>query len=303
MFEVDLCGNKLEHPLANAAGTCKKLEGELSVKELCRAKPAVITVGSATIPERLGNPGNVFYIGPHEGLNSLGMPNSGESYYIKYLREMVRKAHATGALLKFSGAGFSPDEFVRLAALAQQAEVDIFEANLSCPNVIETLGTPGAPYCFNPALTDQTLRAIRKKTNLLIAAKVPPYSNPSDLQRMARIVHEAGVDIVIACNTFPQGMALDDKFKPVISAGVGRAGVSGPAMKAIALGQVMQWREALPERIAIGGAGGISSGKDVMDYLHVGADYVEIATQLFVEGPGMFSRLLAEMVDLKEHTR
>lgn len=296
MFGIELCGKTLRHPLANAAGTCKKLDGEMSVEQMCSAETVIVNVGSATIPERMGNEGNVYYRGSHTAINALGLPNPGKTYYEKYLPEMVRRAHAAEKLLSFSGSGYTPDEFAELALLAQEAGADIFEANLSCPNVKEL----GAIYGFEAALIVQAIRAIRYKTTMTLAIKVPPYSNPRQLSTIARAVAEEGVDIVVACNTFPHGKMYDELLRPVITANDGRGGISGPGMKNIVLGQIEMWRHHLPDSIALAGVGGISTGRDVLEYLAAGATYVQMATTIFDEGPGCFSRILAEMVDLKD---
>lgn len=296
MFDIDLHGKVLRHPLSNGAGMVKKLDGELSVEETCRAEVVIVNIGSATIPDRAGNDGNTFFVGKHTGINALGLPNAGKAYYKKYLPEMVRRIHAAEKLASFSGSGFTIDEFGELAALAQDAGVDIFEANLSCPNIKEL----GASFCDDPGASAGALSAVRRAFNGLVAAKVPPYSNIRRIPWMAGICEGEGVDIVVACNTFPHGKMFDDKLRPVISAEPGRGGISGPGMKPIILGQVEMWRDALPDCIALAGVGGICTGRDVLEYLRVGATYVQVATTFFQEGPGCFSRILAEMVELQD---
>ena len=101
-----------------------------------------------------------------------------------------------------------------------------------------------------------------------------------------------------AVNTFPNAFSYNEKGESRITPGGGLAGFAGPAIKQIALGQVKQLRAILPENIDIIGVGGITTGKDILDYLRTGAKAVQIATILLEKGLNIFYTLLSEYIDL-----
>ncbi len=151
--------------------------------------------------------------------------------------------------------------------------------------------------------THEILEAVEREVGVdaNILVKLSPFSNPADLSEVASVLGESKlVKAVVTCNTFPNAFAIDGDGDPWISPGGGLAGMAGPALKPIGMGQVKQFRAQLPERIQIVGVGGIRSGQDVLDYLRAGADAVAIATSLVEEGPAVFSRILSEYVDLVE---
>ncbi|MDO8691281.1 MAG: dihydroorotate dehydrogenase, partial [Dehalococcoidia bacterium] len=151
---VRLMGLALEHPLMNAAGTCKSLD---EVKQLSRASTSAIMVGSITLQERAGNSGNVYVAGPRFSLNSLGMPNPGASYYEKHLPTMAALAHDAGKPLLVSVAGFTPPEYGELAAVAFDGGADAVELNLGCPNVWQAEQLK--PIDFDPSTSGVTYPA------------------------------------------------------------------------------------------------------------------------------------------------
>ncbi len=293
----------LEHPIMNAAGTCKTLE---QVEKLARSASSAIVVGSLTDQPRAGNSGEAYYTSPHFSLNSLGLPNGGWGYYRDNLLPMSRIAHDVGKPLIVSVAGFNRDEYLHLALAALTCGADFVELNLGCPNVWESGEQKRIPS-LDPALTSSILDWVN--TNLEIAhsgwgarvsVKVSPVSDPYTLSRLAKSLVYSDFEMVTACNTFPNGFAYDEKGMPAITAGNGLAGVAGPALKPISLGQVRQLREHLPPEMAIIGVGGIASGQDVMDYLRLGALAVQVGTAYLDRGEVVFSDILREYVEILE---
>ncbi|MDP2660119.1 MAG: dihydroorotate dehydrogenase [Dehalococcoidia bacterium] len=294
---VQLMGLALEHPLMNAAGTCKFVD---DVKQLSRASTSAIMVGSITIQERAGNSGNVYVAGPVFSLNSLGMPNPGASYYEKHLPAMAALAHDAGKRLLVSVAGFTPHEYGELAALAFDRGSDAVELNLGCPNVWQE-GQQKPIACFDPLLVAEILRCVdlRVGSEARVAVKISPFSDPFALGEVARVIEQHSVaKAVTTTNTFPNAFAFDGAGQPMISPGGGLAGFAGPALKPIGLGQVIQLRSLLPERIQIIGVGGVSHGRDVLEYLRAGAIAVQIATAYLERYERVFSTLLAELIEV-----
>ncbi|MDO8689551.1 MAG: hypothetical protein Q7R39_06000, partial [Dehalococcoidia bacterium] len=256
-------------------------------------------------------------------LNSLGMPNPGAAYYEKHLPAMAALAHDADKPLLVSVAGFTPHEYGELAAVAFDGGADAVELNLGCPNVWQVEqqkpifdfdpSTSGVTYpagatterqkpiaCFDPPLVAEILRCVESRvgSEARVAVKISPFSDPFALGEVAGVIaHYEWVKAVTTTNTFPNAFAYDDAGQPMISPGGGLAGLGGPALKPIGLGQVRQLRSLLPERIQIIGVGGVSHGRDVREYLRAGAAAVQIATAYLERYERVFSTLLAELIE------
>lgn len=297
-FSVRLGPITLEHPIMNAAGTCKLVE---DVEKLAPSAVAAILVGSITVEDRAGNSGNTYQFDPRRGLyslNSLGLPNPGKKYYHKCLPEMVAMAHKAGKPLILSGAGFTPAEYAELALLARDGGADLFEANLGCPNVWDG-GKQKRIASFSPYLVAEILRTVSDAVgnDIPLAVKVSPFSDPYLLAEIAGVVLTSPILCVTAVNTFPNAFGFSERGERLITPAEGLAGLGGPALKPIGLGQVKQWRSLLPPHMHLIGAGGISNGKDVWEYLRVGATAVQVATMYLERGEAVFSTLLQEFAE------
>ena len=286
--DITLAGISLEHPLMNAAGTCKTVE---DVREFARSAVSAITLGSITLEPRGGNEGDVYWHQASYSVNSLGMPNGGRPYYLEHLAEMVDIANEGGKPVVVSVAGFSPDEYGQLADLALNSGADLIELNMGCPNVWSD-GQQKRIASFDPPGIHQILHHISDDAKLGI--KLSPYSDPGMLAEVAAVLNGHDVDYVVASNTFPNALVLDASNTPII--GVGLAGLSGAAMFPIGLGQVYQLRQKLKDSIQIVGAGGISSGAHIRAYLSVGAVAVQSSTPYWNAGcnAGVYSEILQD---------
>ncbi len=296
-LSVNLAGLRLEHPLMNAAGTCRLVE---EARKLARAPTAAIMIGSITVESRPGNSGEVFWSNPGFSLNSMGMPNPGADYYRQHLPEIIALANQVNKPIFVSVAGFSAPEYVQLTALAFSCGAALVELNLSCPNVWEA-GQQESIACFNPSLTTKILNAVERQVGprARVAVKLSPFSDPSMLLVIAKVISDSKVvKIVTTSNTFPNAFCFDEQDKPRIAAGNGLAGLAGPALKAITLGQLVQLRQLLPERIQFVGVGGITQSQDILDCQRAGATAVQIATDYLVRGERAFVSLLEGLVKL-----
>ncbi len=301
-FKTDLAGLELEHPIFNAAGTCKMLDGDHGVRDLAKTPTAAIMLGSITYDDRMGNTGDVYHFDPERrfSLNSLGLPCRGWRYYQEQLPEMARICSGEGKPLIVSVAGFTPQQFADLAELAFTGGADMVELNLGCPNIWDG-GKQKQIFSFSPQLVFETLVLVTKKTGekAKVSIKVSPFSDPTGIVELAKtVIPFPLVKAVVTTNTFPNCFAYSEKHPGAPMITVGYAGFAGPAMKPIGMGQVRQWRTALPEKIQIIGVGGVCNGQDVLDYQLTGAVAVQTATTFLQEGPAVFSRLLTEMAEL-----
>lgn len=294
---TELMGIAFEHPLMNAAGTCKTLE---DVRKISRSATAAIMVGSITKETRAGNSGSVYWYGQGFSMNSLGLPNPGADYYRENIPEMVGIAHEVRKPLFVSVAGFSPEEDAELSALAIEAGADAVELNLGCPNVWSG-NEQKRIACFDPLLVAEVLRCVEDKVGVgaRVSVKISPFSDPFMLAEVAKVIAKSQLaKAITAINTFPNSFVFDDSGQSRITPGGGLAGMAGPALKPIGLGQVKQLRAILPERIQIVGVGGVSDGSSVLEYRHAGADAIQIATAYIEGGEEIFSHLLQQVVDI-----
>lgn len=297
---ISLAGLVLPNPLMNAAGTCITLE---EVKALCGTKIAAIVVGSITIEPRENKPERDYrYSGPRS-LNTKGLLNPGAAYYKQVLPEMVQAAHDAGKFLITSIAGTTPEAFAILAELVFESGADGAELNLSCPSLFRH----GDIICFNPTFTYKIIAAVNSQVGpeRRVFVKVSPYSNPRELESMAEVTLSQlrVIKAVTTTNTFPKSLIFDDLGNPVIDTGESFTGQSDSYLKPVGLGQVYQFRKALPELVEMDviGGGGISSGFDITDYLKAGATAVQIGTAIFERGYSIIDTILEEFDASSEH--
>ena len=289
--------------LYNGAGTIKKVE---DVKEAARCEATgAILVGSITVEERQENPIPNFWIGPTGSINSWGIPNPGKSYYRRHLPEMAKIAHDAGKPLFLSEVGFTPAEFGELAEVAAEGGADGVELNFGCMNIWDG-GIQKRCPSFLPDVIGQILEHVRRiADDLVIMAKFSHYSDPFLLKEVAEVIKVHGVvHAVTTCNTSPNAYGEDKNGRPLIKAGGGLGGFGGFGFKNIALGQVVQWRAALPRGIAVIGVGGISSGEDMAEYFRYDKVVaVQVATALLTKHHldlHILDRFLLEFSELPE---
>lgn len=290
-----LGGMELEHPIMNAGGTCKTLE---DVLKFVRSSVSAVVVGSITLDPRPGNDGTVYYIGPGWSLNSLGMPNKGRDYYVRQLKTMVAAAHNAEKVFILNTAGFTVQDYAALTQIAVEAGVDCVELNFGCPNVKDK-GVLHRIASFDPSFMKAVLTAVFDVAGSVgVSVKLSPYSDPLFLVSVAQLLSEFDLCYVATSNTFPNAFALNPNGKSEITPGL--AGLSGAALKPIALGQVLQFRQKLPARIAVVGVGGVETGRDVLDYLTVGATAVQASTKFWNanENPGVYGDILSSYTEL-----
>lgn len=301
MFTIDST-----FPVMNAAGWCKDLE---EVQRLAASPIGAIMVGSVTVKEREGNPGRTFHAEGPYALNSIGLRNRGLAYYKKVGHLMVAAAHNAGKPLIISGAGFSSEEYGEIASVAKEIGFDGFEINLGCPNAIDD-GARHRIASFDPDLTRHAvgqvlLRTLSEESSWFVSVKVSPMTDPEQIKRMAALISAFSktVHAVVTMNTVPNTLLFNDDGLPVIQTpdGTGWAGLSGPAIKPFALGQVSQWRKALSPEIAVWSAGGVTTGRDAHDTLRAGASVVQVGTAYFnhAQGARYFNGLAEEFLSVE----
>ena len=217
-----------------------------------------------------GNDGTRIAETPSGMLNSIGLQNPGVDHLIE---EDLPWLQSQGATVIVNVAGHSVDEYARVIERLEDAPLDAYEVNISCPNV----DGGGMSFGSDPKLAAEVISACRKRTERPLIAKLTP--NVTDIALIAQSVQDAGADAVSLINTVC-GMAIDAYTRrSILARGIG--GLSGPAIKPIALGMVWQCHKAID--IPIIGMGGIRTGIDAVEFMLAGARAVAVGTANFID--------------------
>ena len=266
-MEVNLGGLRMKNPVTTASGTFAA-GVEYSDFVDVSALGAVTTKG-VSLNGWEGNASPRIAEVPSGMLNSIGLQNPG----VKHLKETelpwLRRVGAT-TIVNVSGHSF--DEYVQVIEALEEAPVDAYEVNISCPNVDAggmTLGT-------HVPSVEKVVSMCRAATARPLIVKLTP--NVTDVTEIARAAEASGADAISLINTL-LGMAIDAKRRrPVLARVVG--GFSGPAVKPVALRMVWQCSKAVS--VPILGMGGIASGTDAVEFMLAGATAVAVGTANFM---------------------
>ena len=283
---VEFCGLELAHPIINGSGTFDAIAARRAFgEELLERFPfAAFVSKTVTLEPRQGNPPPRLWELAGGLINSIGLPNKGLAGYLEH--DLPELAELPVPLI-VNVMGFSRDEVAQLTeAFAERDEVGALELNVSCPNV-ETGLTMGA----DPGEVARLLEAVRPLTAKPLIVKLTP--NATDVPAVARAAEAAGADALSLINTL-RGMALDPRTgQPWLGGGTG--GVSGPAVRAIALAQVNAVAQAV--EIPVVGMGGVQRGTHALDLMRAGASLVGVGTESFRD-PAAGARVVRELVEL-----
>ncbi len=268
----------LRNPILTASGTFGYGDEYAHVVDL-RQLGGVVTK-TITLAPRAGNAPVRIAETPSGMLNSIGLENVGLE---RYVREKLPKLRSLGATVIVSVGGETPRELIRLVeALGDAADVAGFEINFSCPNVAKG----GARYWAVPRRLERTVGALRRLTRRPLIAKLSP--DVTSITDLARACEQGGADALTAVNTFV-GMSVDlERRRNRLNRATG--GLSGPAIKPLALARCHEAANAV--RIPVIGSGGASTGRDVLEFLAIGARAVQIGTASFIR-----PRAVQEVID------
>jgi dihydroorotate dehydrogenase (NAD+) catalytic subunit len=258
--------------ILNASGCLDALEAP----EVARALDAFVTKTVTPQPREGNRPVRIAETDAGM-LNSIGLENPGVE---GLLEEKLPRLSELGLPLWVSVGGFAASDYAEIcAALDDRSEVTAIELNLSCPNVEEA-----------PESAAEIVAAARRQTRKPLYAKLSPAA--TDLPETARAVEAAGADGLSLVNTI-RGLALDEKtLQPRLGHELG--GYSGPGLKPIALAAVFHCYSAT--RLPIVGMGGITTGRDALEFLAAGASSLALGTVLFSD-PDAPSRVRRELAD------
>lgn len=278
---VDFAGHQLSNPLLAASG-CFAYGQQFAAFTDLRTLGGLVTKGISPVP-RHGNPLPRICETAAGMLNSIGLENVGVDAFLAEKLPFLRDL-GVSVWVNFFGIDF--ETYVECARrLGAGAGIDFLEMNISCPNIKKG----GIEFGTVPEVAHRLTRACVEATPLPIVVKLSP--NAGDIVAMAQAVSEAGAAGVSVINTIT-GMAIDVRTRrPRLATTYG--GLSGPAIKPIALRMVHQIARALPT-LPISGIGGVMTGEDALEFLMAGARTVQVGTALFAE-PGAIARIAGEL--------
>ena len=283
-LSCELPGMRLGNPAVLASGILGTSADLLERAARCGA--GAVTAKSCGPEERAGHPNPVALEWDGGVINAVGLTNPGADAEVSLLCEAKQRLALLDVPLIASIFAPTVAEFGRVAAVISQAEPDLIEVNISCPNVGDEFGTP---FAGSVEAAARVTAAVKSATHVPISVKLAP--NVPSIARIASAVVEAGADAITAINTLP-GMLIDAQAgHPVLANRVG--GLSGWSLKPVALRCVAEIRQAVD--VPIIGTGGVASGLDAAEMIMAGADAVGVGTAVWQRGPQVFSSICEEL--------
>jgi dihydroorotate dehydrogenase (NAD+) catalytic subunit len=281
------CGLDLAHPIVNGSGTFDAIAARRAFGDALieRFPFSAFVSKTVTLEPRAGNPPPRLWEAPSGLINSIGLPNRGLAGYLA--EDLPELARLPVPLITNVMGGTADDIAALVEAVDARGEIDAVELNVSCPNV-----RTGLDIGADPRELESVVTRVRGLTSKPLIVKLTP--NAADPAAAAQAAEAAGADAVSLINTLrayaPRPGAAGHPWL-----GGGTGGLSGPAVRAVALAQV----RAVAQRVAIPivGMGGVQNGRHAQDLLDVGATLVAVGTESFRD-PAAAERIVRELDDL-----
>jgi dihydroorotate dehydrogenase (NAD+) catalytic subunit len=273
LLATEFCGMPFATPLVLLSGCVGFGEEYTRVQGFSNRDVGAVCLKGTTLEPRLGNKPHRVYETPMGMLNAIGLQNPGTD---KVIADILPQLNFGETRFIANLSGSTVEEYREVARRFDDSPIDAMEINISCPNVKEG----GVAFGNDPDMSARVVEACRKVTRKPLITKLSP--NQTDIAENARRCIEAGTDGFAVINTL-MGMAVDiENRTPVI--GNNQGGLSGPAIKPIALLKVHQvYQVARDHGIPIIGQGGITTAEDALEFLIAGASAVGIGTALFYD--------------------
>jgi dihydroorotate dehydrogenase (NAD+) catalytic subunit len=270
---IDFCGLRLASPIVLLSGCVGFGEEYTRVEGFSNRDAGAIVLKGTTREPRLGNPAHRVYETPMGMLNAIGLQNPGVDVVVD---QILPTLDFTETAFIANVCGSTIEDYVEVTRRFDDSPIDAIELNISCPNIKEG----GVQFGNSPEMSARVVSACRAATTKPLITKLSP--NQTDIRENARRCIEAGSDALAVINTV-MGMAIDVRTRRPVLGNV-QGGLSGPAIKPIALLKVMQVAEvARPHGVPIIGQGGICSAQDALEFIIAGATAVGVGTALFYE--------------------
>lgn len=278
-LKTEICGVELKNPIIAASGTFgfgREYENYYD--------PAIlggISSKGLTRYPKSGNTGIRIWETPSGIMNSIGLENPGVEHFVQHeLEDMM----TLGTTVMVNLGGNTMEEYIEAAEILNDYDFDLLELNISCPNV-KSGGMAFGIKCESAELVTRKFKEISKHK---VIVKLSP--NAENIVEIAKACEEAGADGLSLVNTF-QAMAIDVKTRKIVFDNT-YAGLSGPAIKPIALRMVHQVCKAV--NIPVIGLGGIMNYEDVLEFIMAGATAVQVGTGNFVN-PNMMKDIINDL--------
>ena len=268
-IRTNIGGLSLKNPVMTASGT---FGYGIEFADLVNLEDiGGIIVKGTTLNPREGNDYPRMAETPSGMLNCVGLQNKGVDYFCQHIYPEIKDIN-TNMIVNVSGS--SPDDYAECASRIDALDnIPATELNISCPNVKQG----GMAFGVTTKGAYEVVKAVREAYHKTLIVKLSP--NVTSIIDIAKVVEDAGADAVSLINTL-MGMVIDtERRKPLLSIGTG--GLSGPAVKPVAVRCV--WQVAKAVRIPVIGLGGIMNAKDAIEFLMAGACAIEIGTANFID--------------------
>ena len=267
-LKVNIAGVSFKNPVITASGCFgfgREYECMYPLEKL-----GGISLKGMTFQEKLGNPPPRIAETPSGMLNSVGLQNPGVEHFLEYDMPYLAKQDT----VKIANiAGSSIEDYCAIAERLSESEIDMFELNISCPNVKQG----GAAFGTSCESAERVVKEVRKYAKKPMIVKLSP--NVTDIVSIAKAVEAQGADAVSLINTL-LGMRIDiNTRRPILKNNVG--GLSGPAIFPVAVRMV--WQVANAVKVPVIGMGGITCAEDALQFIVAGASAVQVGTANFTD--------------------
>ncbi len=270
---IDFCGMRFASPIVLLSGCVGFGKEYTRVEGFSNGDAGAVCLKGTTLEPRSGNPAHRVYETPMGMLNAIGLQNPGVDAVIE---NILPELDFNETRYIANACGSPIEDYKAVCRRFDDSPIDAMEINISCPNIKEG----GISFGNSPRSSAHVIEACRRTTSKPIIAKLSP--NQTDIQENARCCIEAGSDGLAVINTLT-GMAIDAETRKPVIANV-QAGLSGPAIKPVALLKVKQvYAVARRHDVPIIGQGGITTATDALEFLIAGASAVGIGTALFYD--------------------
>jgi dihydroorotate dehydrogenase (NAD+) catalytic subunit len=290
MLKTTLCGIEMQNPTRLASGILGVNAAQLIRVALEGA--GAVTMKSIGPRERFGHKNPTVIEWEHGLLNAVGLPTPGYKNYDEEFEEL-KELKKTNTPLIASIYGTKWEEFAEVAQYVAEKKPEFIELDISCPNT----EWHDMQFAQDPNISGKIVSSVKDVVGKIpvIAKLTPAATSPTEI---GVACEEAGADALCACNTMP-GMLIDvDAQRPILA--FKKGGISGPALKPINLKIAYDLYEKV--EIPIIGEGGITSGRDALEYIMAGATACGIGSAVWLHGPSVFKKVCKEITQwMKEN--